>query len=112
MHDAMRQTLPLDDFLVCPHDDADGCRCRKPLPGLLLDAQARYGIDLTHSFLVGDRWRDIDAGHAAGVRTVFLDQNYRERGPSAPPDARVVSLPDAVDWIVHSSESDDPRDGK
>ena len=108
MHAAMRESLPLDDFLICPHDDRDGCRCRKPLPGLLLEAQARYGIDLGRSFLVGDRWRDMDAGHAAGCRTVFIDQNYRERGPSFPPDARVASLPDAVDWIVRSSERDGP----
>ena len=70
----MRQSLPLDDFLICPHDDRDGCSCRKPLPGMLLDAQKRYGIDLARSFLVGDRWRDIDAGRAAGCRTVYIDQ--------------------------------------
>jgi D-glycero-D-manno-heptose 1,7-bisphosphate phosphatase len=110
MHEAMRQTLPLDDFLICPHDDRDSCRCRKPLPGLLLEAQTRYGIDLAGSFLVGDRWRDIDAGRAAGCRTVLLDYNYRERGPSHPPDARAGSLRDAVDWIVRSAEKDDHRD--
>ena len=104
MHDAMRQTLPLDDFLICPHDDRDGCLCRKPAPGLLIEAQQRYGIDLARSFLVGDRWRDIDAGRAAGCRTVYLDRNYRERGPSFPPDTRVVSLPDAVDWILNNFE--------
>jgi D-glycero-D-manno-heptose 1,7-bisphosphate phosphatase len=106
LHDVMRQTLPLDEFLICPHDDRDGCRCRKPLPGLLLEAQARYGIDLGSSFMVGDRWRDIDAGRAAGCRTVLLDLNYRERGPSLPPDAKVVSLQDAVDWIVRNSKED------
>jgi D-glycero-D-manno-heptose 1,7-bisphosphate phosphatase len=111
LHEVMRQSLPLDDFLVCPHDDCDGCRCRKPLPGLLQEAQARYGIDLGRSFMVGDRWRDIDAGRAAGCRTVFLDQNYRERAPAHPPDARVASLPDAVDWIVRSSERENYRDG-
>ena len=100
MHDVMRQTLPLDDFLICPHDDRDGCQCRKPAPGLVIEAQQRYGIDLARSFLVGDRWRDIDAGRAAGCRTVFLDRHYRERGPSLPPDATVGSLADAVDWIL------------
>ncbi len=104
MHDVMRQTLPLDDFLICPHDDRDGCHCRKPAPGLIIDAQQRYGIDLARSFMIGDRWRDVDAGQAAGCRTVFLDMNYRERGPSASPDARVGSLPEAVDWIVRHSE--------
>jgi D-glycero-D-manno-heptose 1,7-bisphosphate phosphatase len=111
IHDTMRQTLPLDDFLVCPHDDRDGCNCRKPLPGLLLEGRARYGIDLGQSFMVGDRWRDIDAGRAAGCRTVFLDRNYGERGPSYPPDARVTSLRGAVDWIVRSSEGDQHGDG-
>jgi D-glycero-D-manno-heptose 1,7-bisphosphate phosphatase len=109
MHDRMRQSLPLDDFLICPHDDRDGCPCRKPLPGMMLDAQKRYGIDLARSFLVGDRWRDIDAGRAAGCRTVYLDRSYRERGPSFPPDARAGSLPDAVDWIMRNSEQDDYR---
>jgi D-glycero-D-manno-heptose 1,7-bisphosphate phosphatase len=103
LHEAMRQTLPLDEFLICPHDDRDGCHCRKPLPGLLLEAQARYGIDLGSSFMVGDRWRDIDAGHAAGCRTVFLDHSYRERGPSLSPEAKVGSLQDAVDWIVRNA---------
>jgi D-glycero-D-manno-heptose 1,7-bisphosphate phosphatase len=104
MHDVMRRALPLDDFLICPHDDRDGCGCRKPAPGLVLEAQQRYGIDLSRSFLVGDRWRDIDAGRAAGCRTVYLDFNYRERGPSSPPDACVGSLAHAVDWIVRNSE--------
>jgi len=104
IHHVMLRTLPLDEFLICPHDDRDGCQCRKPAPGLVIEAQRRYGIDLSRSFLVGDRWRDIDAGHAAGCRTVWLDRSYRERGPSAPPDARVASLRDAVDWIVGNSE--------
>jgi D-glycero-D-manno-heptose 1,7-bisphosphate phosphatase len=106
LHESMLQTLPVDEFLVCPHDDRDGCRCRKPLPGMFFEAHARYGIDLATSFMVGDRWRDIDAGHAAGCRTVLLDYNYRERGPSLPPDAKVGSLEDAVDWIVRNSEKD------
>ena len=112
LHEALRRTLPLDGFLVCPHDDRDACRCRKPLPGLLLEAQARYGIDLGRSFLIGDRWRDIDAGRAAGCRTVQLDRHYRERGPSQPPDACTVTLKDAVDWIVRSLERDSQSDGQ
>jgi D-glycero-D-manno-heptose 1,7-bisphosphate phosphatase len=104
MHDAMRQTLPVDEFLICPHDDRDGCQCRKPAPGLVLAAQQRYGIDLARSFLIGDRWRDIDAGRAAGCRTVYLDHHYRERGPSTAPDVRVGSLAEAVDWIMRNSD--------
>jgi D-glycero-D-manno-heptose 1,7-bisphosphate phosphatase len=100
IHRSLREALPLDEFLVCAHDDRDACVCRKPAPGLLLQARDRYRIDLGRSFMVGDRWRDVDAGAAAGCRTVLLDFGYRERGPSAPPDARVASLPEAVEWIV------------
>jgi D-glycero-D-manno-heptose 1,7-bisphosphate phosphatase len=104
IHDTMRQVLPIDEFLVCAHDDGEGCQCRKPLPGLMIEAQQRHGIDLDRSFLVGDRWRDVEAGQAAGCRTVFLDFHYREKGPAVPPDASVASLADAVDWIVRHSE--------
>lgn len=108
MHRALRNALPLDEILVCPHDDRDGCPCRKPAPGLLLEAQARLGIDLQRSFLIGDRWRDIDAGHAAGCRTVLLDFGYRERGPSRPPHSRVASLPQAVEWIIKNAVQEEP----
>lgn len=92
--------LPIDDIFVCWHDDPDDCACRKPKPGLLLQAAARYGIDLPASFLIGDRWRDVDAGAAAGCRTVLIDRHYREREPSAIPDFRTVSLAEAADWIL------------
>jgi D-glycero-D-manno-heptose 1,7-bisphosphate phosphatase len=104
MHRAMGEILPVDEFLVCPHDDRDACPCRKPLPGLMLQARDRYGIDLAASFLAGDRWRDVDAGRAAGCRTVWIDCGYAERGPSTPPDARVATLTEAVAWIVSQAE--------
>lgn len=107
IHKTIRQILPIDEFLICPHDDRDACPCRKPAPGLMLEARERFGIDLARSFLVGDRWRDIDAGRAAGCRTVWIDRHYRERGPTAAPDARVGSFPEAVDWIVQNSERGD-----
>lgn len=100
IHAALRAVLPLDDVLVCFHDDADACACRKPRPGLLLEAASRHGIDLARSFMVGDRWRDIDAGAAAGCRTVLIDGGYRERGPQAPPDRTVRTLRQAVAWIA------------
>jgi len=96
----LRRELPLDEILVCAHDDGDGCDCRKPKPGLILEGAARFGVDLAHSFLIGDRWRDIEAGQAAGCRTVWIDRGYRERAPERAPDARVSSLGEAVDWIV------------
>lgn len=93
------QRLPLDEFRVCPHDDADRCACRKPKPGLLVDAAADWGIDLSTSVMVGDRWRDIEAGQRAGCRTVWIDYGYDERKPDAP-DLRATSLSSAADWII------------
>jgi D-sedoheptulose 7-phosphate isomerase len=96
----LRAELPLDDVLTCYHDDQDGCDCRKPRPGLMTRAAQRYGIDLSRSYLVGDRWRDIDAGVNAGCKTVWIDRGYAEQAPASVPDARVESLPEAVDWIL------------
>ena len=95
----LRAALPLDDVFACYHDDRDNCDCRKPRPGLILQAAAPYGIDLARSFLIGDRWRDVDAGVGAGCKTVWIDAGYNERSPDAP-DARVTSLPEAVAWIL------------
>ena len=99
MHRRLQAALPVDDVLVCFHDEADNCQCRKPRPGLLIEAQRKYDLDLSRSFLIGDRWKDVDAGHAAGCRTVFIDYNYNERGPSTEPSVRVSSLRGAVEWI-------------
>jgi D-glycero-D-manno-heptose 1,7-bisphosphate phosphatase len=94
------QTLPLDAIFVCRHDDADDCACRKPRPGLLLQAAAELGLDLDTSYLVGDRWRDIDAGAAAHCRTVLIDRGYDERASTMPADARVPSIAAAAAWII------------
>ena len=102
MNAAVSSALPLDDFLVCWHDDHDACSCRKPKPGLLFEAASRHQIDLPHSFLIGDRWRDIDAGAAAGCRTILLDHHYTERAPESTPDFRTGSLEDAADWILRA----------
>ena len=100
IHAALGSALPLDDFFVCCHDNADGCDCRKPKPGLLLRAAARHGVQLTSSFLIGDRWRDIEAGQRAGCITLWIDRGYAEPGPSLPPAARVESLGEAAAWII------------
>jgi D-glycero-D-manno-heptose 1,7-bisphosphate phosphatase len=95
-------SLPLDEIVVCPHDDGDGCNCRKPRPGMLLDAAERQGINLERSYLVGDRWRDIGAGHAAGVKTIFIDRGYDERRPEKP-DAVAGDLTEATVWILEDA---------
>jgi D-glycero-D-manno-heptose 1,7-bisphosphate phosphatase len=94
---ALGAALPIDEFRVCYHDDADDCECRKPRPGLLLQPP-RYTVD--ESIMVGDRWRDIEAGRRAGVRaTVLVDYGYSE-GITVDPDLRARSLAAAVDWIL------------
>ena len=94
------RTLPLSEILVCYHDDGDGCSCRKPQPGLLIQAATRYNIALGESFLIGDRWRDVEAGQRAGCKTLLLDYGYNERKAERPADCVVTSLADAVTWIM------------
>ncbi len=103
IHAAIGAALPIDDFRVCWHDDVDQCACRKPKPGLLLDAAAGRRIDLRRSYLIGDRWRDVDAGASAGCRTVLIDRGYREQAPRNPPDFRAASLTAAADWILRAT---------
>ena len=100
MHAKLASSLPLDDILVCYHSDEDHCRCRKPKPGLLVEAAQERGLDLSASFIVGDRWRDVEAGHNAGCTAVFIDYGYREKSPAQPPQVRVGSLSEAADWII------------
>jgi D-glycero-D-manno-heptose 1,7-bisphosphate phosphatase len=95
----LQQLLHLDAAEVCEHDDADNCDCRKPKPGMLLRAAARDHIELPASFLIGDRWRDIEAGRRARCRTVLIGDGYGER-ISSPADATVVSFGEAADWIL------------
>jgi D-glycero-D-manno-heptose 1,7-bisphosphate phosphatase len=93
----------IEHFVVCPHDDSDGCRCRKPLPGMILDAAAIHHVDLSHSVMVGDRWRDIEAGRAAGLATVLIERHYGERQADRP-TVVVDELADAVEWIIQHTK--------
>ena len=100
MHARLARDLALDAVKVCYHVSADACACRKPKPGLLLQAAAELGIDLAASYVVGDRWRDIAAGHAAGCRAAyFIDYGYREQQPT-PPFVAAASLAAAVRSIL------------
>lgn len=71
--------LPIEKVYTCYHDNADGCECRKPKPGLLLQAAREYAIDLNNSYMVGDRWSDIEAGNAAGCKTIYINCRYEEK---------------------------------
>lgn len=106
MHAALAAALPLDDVLVCPHDDSADCMCRKPRPGMLLAAADRHSINLSLSFMVGDRWRDVDVGHNSGCRSIFIDRQYTEQSPTRPPDYVCKSLADAAEWILAELAND------
>src|SRR5258708_274436 len=104
IHERLRSTLAVDAIFTCFHDDADACDCRKPKPGLLYRAAHDLGIDLPSSFMVGDRWRDVEAGKRAGCKTLFIDCGYHERPPSSC-DFRVGSLIEASRIILAQSDS-------
>jgi len=108
INERLASELAIDDFFVCYHDDTEECACRKPSPGGLLDAAERHQVDLASSYMVGDRWRDVEAGQRAGCRPFFIDYGYAERQPD-PPFERVGSLAEAADriMILHSRRPDD-----
>ena len=117
IHARLQAELHFDAILACFHDGADDCDCRKPKPGLLLRAARDFGIHLASSFMVGDRWRDVEAGQRAGARTIFLDCGYAERRPASY-DYRVGSLLEAANIIVSlpvsppGSRQDCEQDGR
>jgi D-glycero-D-manno-heptose 1,7-bisphosphate phosphatase len=107
----LQERLPLDEFFVCYHDNADHCHCRKPLPGLLTDAAEKHSIDMTQSFMVGDRWKDVEAGQAAGCKTILIDNEYLEQNPNRPADFIVKTLTDAALIITSLRKNDDNDKG-
>jgi len=93
------KNLPLDDFFVCWHGNDGDCNCRKPLSGLLLQAAKKFDIDFQKSYLIGDRWKDIDAGNAVGCKTIFINYKYKESLRSKP-NFTTTSTEKAVDLIL------------
>jgi len=100
IHRELAARVPLDGIFACFHDDADQCACRKPAPGMLVEAAARYAVDLTASYMVGDRWRDVEAGRRAGCRVLWIDWGYDEGRPEVGPDQIVFSLAEAAEKIL------------
>ena len=101
IHAHMLAQLPIDRVEVCYHPGkgASDCDCRKPKPGMLRWAAAELNIDLSRSWMVGDRWRDVDCGHAAGCKTIFIDRGYAEELKQEP-DFSARNLAEAVDIIL------------
>ena len=98
MHRRLREAVAVDDVLVCEHDPAEGCGCHKPRPGMIHEAAARWGISLPASFVIGDRWRDVEAGRAAGCYTVLIQRPYSQ---SSTADVCVPDLGRAVNLILN-----------
>ncbi len=97
MHSRLRTTAAVDDVFVCEHDPAAGCECHKPRPGLIHQAATRWDISLPASFVIGDRWRDVEAGRAAGCYTVLIQRSYSQCSTA---DAYVPDLGQAVDVVL------------
>jgi D-glycero-D-manno-heptose 1,7-bisphosphate phosphatase len=101
MNAQMQKVIELDRIEICFHPGrgASDCDCRKPKPGMLLNAAKALDIDLAQSWMVGDRWRDVDCGYAAGCRTVFIEGNYVEQLKQKP-DFSARNLAEAADIIL------------
>ena len=84
MNNFLKKEIELNDIFVCYHDDNDNCNCRKPKPGLLLQARKKWNVDFKKSFIIGDRWRDIQAGEKVGCKTIYLNYNYKDIKPENP----------------------------
>jgi len=106
IHAEMCRRLPIDRVEVCYHPGggASECDCRKPRPGMLLRSAQALDIGLAQSWMVGDRWRDIDCGHAAGCRTIFIDRGYAEELRQKP-HFSAGNLAEAADIILCESKN-------
>ena len=103
----------VDAYYYCPHHPEGSvaalrsdCECRKPKPGQLLQAASELNLDLARSYMIGDRWKDIEAGRAAGARTILVRTGYGREAESAETmgDTVVVdNLIEAVTWILRQS---------
>lgn len=109
MNRRLLESLPIAAVKMCGHRQTDGCTCRKPRPGMLLEAAAEFGIDLAASVMVGDRGSDVEAGRAAGCRTVFIDRGYAEPKPDRA-GAVVFSLAEAARSILEAAPLRTGRD--
>lgn len=99
MHRRLLDRAPIDDIRMCPHRQTDGCQCRKPRSGMLLEAAKALKISLPNSVMIGDRWSDVVAGKGVGCYTVFIDRHYRET-PQIQADAVFASLTHAVQHVL------------
>lgn len=100
LHARLAEALPVDEIAACLHDNADGCGCRKPKPGLVLDLAERHGVDLHQSWMIGDQDRDIACGKAAGCNTILLGREYNS-GTDSGADQVVERLSQSLASILY-----------
>src|SRR5438093_7258925 len=98
MHDLLRKTFALDDFMVCPHDETDRCPCRKPKPGLLVEAAFKWHLDLDRSFVISDKWQDAEAARTAGCTSLLIQS---PRVGTVHRDFLLPDLPAVVEKLLH-----------
>lgn len=97
MHDLLRRELPLDDILICPHDESDDCPCRKPRPGLLTEGGFNWQLDLDRSFVISDKWQDAEAARQLGCTSVVIESPWLGSGHH---DLVASSLAAAVEKVL------------
>jgi len=107
MNKIIKESFPIEEVVICPHVDNDACNCRKPKPGMLMELSKRWKINLSESFMVGDSWKDVEAGKSSGCKTILLDKKYN-KGVDA--DYRVKDLISAVKMIKSIEGNIEKRD--
>ena len=107
INDALRAQIEVDALFACFHDDGDVCTCRKPHPGLILRAARELGIKLSASFLIGDRWRDTEAGHRAGCTTIQLGSPDQASGHMIFPDFWAPDFGTAAQIVLRDFRTSD-----
>ena len=78
MNDIIASQFPIKKVVFCPHEDRHNCSCRKPKPGMLIKLAEEFGVDLKRSYMIGDNWKDIVAGEAAGCKTILIKRAYNK----------------------------------
>lgn len=101
VNNKLQELISVDDLKICFHTDQDNCQCRKPRPGMLLEASAQWKIDLKHSFMIGDRHSDVEAGFSAGCKTVLIGEG--DHSSKVKPDFQKNSLLEAAQLIAELS---------